>query len=185
MSNTAVILKPIHELFSEHFFLTDYQKGDSWERWQVKELLNDILGFCDKENRADNESYYFQPIVLNTREAGWEMLDGKQRLMTIFLIMEYLNRRYSKKFRREVFTLEYRHSSARTEYLLSLGNKKADYFEFMNMYESFDEIKKWFENHMIRINGFESIFLFKVQLLWCELNVTIDAESAFSPHHIS
>jgi uncharacterized protein with ParB-like and HNH nuclease domain len=181
MSNNELTLKPINDLLSEHFFIPDYQRGYRWKRRQVKELLSDILEFCDKEKVSKNEFYCLQPIVIKKRGEQWELVDGQQRLTTIFLILSYFNSRFSEEFRKEIFTLEYQTRTGSKDYLKSLNeNKKAENIDFFHMYESFDEIKTWFKDYVNRINDIESVFLNKVQVIWYEINETIDAVEVFT-----
>ncbi len=181
MSDNELTLKPINDLLSEHFFIPDYQRGYRWKRRQVRELLNDVLEFCDKEHKSNNEFYCLQPIVIKNRGDQWELVDGQQRLTTIFLILSFFNSRFSEEFRKEIFTLEYQTRIGSKNYLMSLDeNQKDDNIDFFHMYESFDEIKTWFKDYVSRINDIESVFLNKVQVIWYEINETIDAVEVFT-----
>ena len=71
------------------FFVPDYQRGYRWGENEVKQLLEDI-----DENRQKNEqknehnNYYLQPIVLKEiGEKNYELIDGQQRLTTLYLIL--------------------------------------------------------------------------------------------------
>ena len=71
------------------FFVPDYQRGYRWGENEVKQLLEDI-----DENRKKNEqknehnNYYLQPIVLKEiGEKNYELIDGQQRLTTLYLIL--------------------------------------------------------------------------------------------------
>lgn len=181
MSNNELTLKPINDLLSEHFFIPDYQRGYRWKRRQVKELLNDVLEFCDKENKSNNEFYCLQPIVIKKRGEQWELVDGQQRLTTIFLILSFFNSRLAEKFKKNIFTLEYQTRIGSKEYLKSLDeDRKEENIDFFHMFESFYEIETWFENYENRINDIESVFLNKVQVIWYEINETIDAVEVFT-----
>ena len=72
-----------------NFFVPDYQRGYRWGENEVKQLLEDI-----DENRKKNEqknehnNYYLQPIVLKEiGEKNYELIDGQQRLTTLYLIL--------------------------------------------------------------------------------------------------
>ena len=72
-----------------NFFVPDYQRGYRWGENEVKQLLDDI-----DENRQKNEqknehnNYYLQPIVLKEiGEKKYELIDGQQRLTTLYLIL--------------------------------------------------------------------------------------------------
>lgn len=107
----AFTLEPVFELGRFHFHIPSYQRGYRWEKDQVVALLDDLRNFC--ESNPNSEEYYcLQPIVvvpvrpdmelLPTKEGesqlhkysdGTEFLviDGQQRLTTLFLLIEYLN----------------------------------------------------------------------------------------------
>ena len=72
-----------------NFFVPDYQRGYRWGENEVKQLLDDI-----DENRQKNEqknehnNYYIQPLVLKEiGEKNYELIDGQQRLTTLYLIL--------------------------------------------------------------------------------------------------
>lgn len=62
------------------FFVLDYQRGYRWGEGEVKQLLDDIY-----ENGEKN--YYLQPIVVKRKGGNYELIDGRQRLTTIYLIL--------------------------------------------------------------------------------------------------
>jgi uncharacterized protein with ParB-like and HNH nuclease domain len=90
------------ESFKDYnFFIDEYQRGYKWTAQQVLDLLNDIRDF-DKSKEA---FYCLQPLAvkeLNTEkkekhyEAGanncYEVIDGQQRLTTVFLILTFLEK---------------------------------------------------------------------------------------------
>lgn len=83
------------------FNIPDYQRGYRWETKQVCELLDDLLEFGNsKKDTPTNGAFYcLQPLVvventqnLSSREKIFDVIDGQQRLTTMFLIINYLNR---------------------------------------------------------------------------------------------
>lgn len=91
MSDPRESTVAIIDLKGDHFFVEDYQRGYKWGVQQVQELLTDINDF----NRAGIESFYcLQPVVVKTDENTphkYELIDGQQRLTTIFIILQCLN----------------------------------------------------------------------------------------------
>ena len=66
------------------FHIPAYQRGYRWKE-EVDMLLNDIKGINEGEN------YSLQPIVIKKKaEKEYELIDGQQRLTTIFLIYRYI-----------------------------------------------------------------------------------------------
>jgi len=84
-------LKPINELLELSFFIPAYQRGYRWSKRQVTELLDDIKEFQQQaENSNRNAFYCLQPIVVKKHNGDWELVDGQQRLTTIYIILTYL-----------------------------------------------------------------------------------------------
>lgn len=74
------------------FLIPSYQRGYRWSDIQVNALLNDVYDFY--ESRTDAQAKYcLQPIVVTRSSDGksWEVIDGQQRLTTLWLILNYLN----------------------------------------------------------------------------------------------
>ena len=67
-----------------HFHIETYQRGYRWGEQEVGQLLDDIGG-------SGGAPYYLQPIVVKRMgENRWELIDGQQRLTTLFLILTYM-----------------------------------------------------------------------------------------------
>ena len=72
------------------FYIPKYQRGYRWTQLQVGQLLNDILEF-DNKNCTDNQ-YCLQPVVVQKKAETeqWVVVDGQQRLTTIFIVLSCL-----------------------------------------------------------------------------------------------
>ncbi len=93
MSQNEISLKPISELLKESFFIPGYQRGYRWTKRQVFDLLNDIREFQRESESKKKETFYcLQPLVVRAsgNEGEWELIDGQQRLTTIYLILSSL-----------------------------------------------------------------------------------------------
>ncbi len=77
----------------EVFYIPSYQRGYRWDSRQVEDLLQDITEFSDKK-KNDSEFYCLQPIVVLPEEVEtkkrYRVIDGQQRLTTIYIILKYL-----------------------------------------------------------------------------------------------
>ncbi len=107
----SICLKSVQELQGMNFFIPSYQRGYRWTKQQVEDLLDDIWEF----SQAETSSFYcLQPLVVKKLEINeekkleevknkltlrdireslkeqWEVIDGQQRLTTIYLILAYL-----------------------------------------------------------------------------------------------
>lgn len=78
-------LKTLASLSGYNFFVDDYQRGYKWDVQQVLDLLNDIDEF-----EINGKGFYcLQPVVVNVKDIKsniYELIDGQQRLTTIFII---------------------------------------------------------------------------------------------------
>ena len=91
---------------AKNFYIADYQRGYRWGEDEVEALLNDIYEVYKKDDSG--QKYCLQPLVVTenkecvfsaylekdgvkeqkSKEGCHELLDGQQRLTTIFLIIE-------------------------------------------------------------------------------------------------
>lgn len=103
MSDTKTIL----DLFDYEFNIPYYQRGYKWEEQEVNELLNDLWDFYN--NSDAGQFYCLQPIVVKTiAENKFDVIDGQQRLTTIYLILSYLKDKIEEdNYRSDFFNLTY------------------------------------------------------------------------------
>ena len=146
------------------FFVPDYQRGYRWGEDEVRRLLDDI-------KEAGTSNYYLQPVVVKPMDDGrWELVDGQQRLTTLYLILrtirDYLPQSELK------YTLIYETRPGSAEYLddpqedISSGN--IDYF---HMYQAYVVVQKWFAEQgnasLAAINLFQALSS-SVYVIWYE-----------------
>lgn len=165
---------PARSVKVEHYSIPSYQRGYRWTELHVKALLEDIDKFLQSQNQpgAINESYCLQPIVVVAKndEAGlrqWELVDGQQRLTTLYLILKRLNRTH--------FEITFDKRPASNSFLSSLANGVTNHetpdFHFMS--EACKCIDDWFtkkENDDIGYpDDFANKLLNRVQVIWYEV----------------
>ena len=165
----------------EHYSIPAYQRGYRWTELHVKALLEDIDNFLQSQNQpgAINESYCLQPIVVvaQSDEDGhrqWELVDGQQRLTTLYLILKRLNRAHFK------ITFDKRPASNSFLSSLTEGVTNHDTPDFHFMSEAYRCIDNWFtqkENEDIGYpDDFANKLLNRVQVIWYE--VTLKSKDA-------
>jgi hypothetical protein len=80
--------RPLRALKGE-FVVPTYQRGYRWTKDQVEALLDDITAFA-QQKKDKNAIYFLQPLVVcgdpGADQGPWEVIDGQQRLTTIFLM---------------------------------------------------------------------------------------------------
>lgn len=120
MAENKIELKSVSELLGMKFFIPSYQRGYRWTDLQIENLLNDIFEFS---KGVDGDFYCLQPLVVKERkndllaeikqansigevevEVEWIVIDGQQRLTTIYLILKALGNE-------QMPTLEYERES--------------------------------------------------------------------------
>ena len=85
----------ITEAFKNFYYVVPpYQREYVWRERNVSQLFNDI---CDEYNNDKNSEYFIGSIVVNKREDGtYEVVDGQQRLTTLFISLCALKRLFKK-----------------------------------------------------------------------------------------
>ena len=118
------------------FTVPAYQRGYRWEKQQVMDLLDDIL------NAGDN--LCLQPVVVKAKgDDLWELIDGQQRLTTLYLIYRFMKDEGYKPRIDLPFSLEYETRPKSREYLTRPDEKgKNDNVDFYHIYHSYQAIKE-------------------------------------------
>jgi len=176
-------LKTINELQEFNFFVPSYQRGYRWGEKEVVELLNDINDFRPKEvDDSDDKTWYcLQPVVVKKiSEKKYEVIDGQQRLTTVFLILSYLNQGLAKKRQGKLFTLEYETRKDSADFIKVLAEKienEADVdkgesnIDFFHIYNNYQCIVDWFKKqNELKFDEFEFSTKFKQysKIIWYE-----------------
>jgi hypothetical protein len=92
------------------FFVPSYQRGYRWGKHEVEALLNDLWAFCQQPGAL---VYCLQPVVLKyAGDRGFELIDGQQRLTTLFILAQYMASRGVGAKPRYAISYETRRASA-------------------------------------------------------------------------
>lgn len=171
----GIELKTLNELSKYSFFIPSYQRGYRWTSQEVKDLLNDINEFSPREiNDTDEKTWYcLQPIVVkNIEENNYEVIDGQQRLTTIYLILHYLNQDFVEKRRDKLFEIEYQTRPDSKEYLLNPDKENDSCIDFFYVNKAYKIIEEWFESRendeTFDKNDFRSKMKFHTKVIWYE-----------------
>lgn len=190
-------LRSINQLYDKQFFIPHYQRGYRWTDTQVTQLLDDIDSFVPKEipNRTNEKTFYcLQPIAVkllsdavklehNLSGEWYEVIDGQQRLTTIFLILQYINQKWKGEEKIEQFALYYETRKGSAEFLKSLKvnpdnfvtiNK--DYIDYYYLSNALQTISLWRINYetskgkKLNTAEFQSNFEAYSKIIWYEVN---------------
>ena len=125
---------------SGEFVIPSYQRGYRWESKQVRILLEDI-------RYSDGKPYCLQPVVVRKREDGkYELIDGQQRLTTIYILLKYLKNEYKPRLSINYY-LSYDIREGSAEFLDNMDEERADeYIDFQFMYDAYKTIDQWFKD---------------------------------------
>ncbi|SFS83826.1 Uncharacterized conserved protein, contains ParB-like and HNH nuclease domains [Zhouia amylolytica] len=167
-------LKTISELQEYDFFIPSYQRGYRWSSKEVVELLNDISNFTPRlvNESSDEKTWYcLQPIVVKKIDDNkFEVIDGQQRLTTIYLILYYLNQDFVEKRRDKLFEIDYETRTDSKTFLNQLeeevdNKSNVDFFYITNAYNT---ISNWFEEkgNNFDTGNFRSKFKFNSKVIW-------------------
>lgn len=166
-------LKTINDLKPLSFFIPSYQRGYRWTQKEVLDLLNDIDDFKPKQvDETDDKTWYcLQPIVVKRmNDERYEVIDGQQRLTTIFLILHYLNQYYAEGFKFQLFGLTYETRMDSEEFLqndLVAGEIRDDNVDFFHISTAYKTIHEWIRSKQnFNRNNFESKLFFDTKVIW-------------------
>jgi len=167
MSNTLQ-LKPVEELLDTDYFIPYYQRGYRWTNLQVTQLLDDLWEYAkanERNSAGDNYFYCLQPVVIKPKSwlknghsfDGFEVIDGQQRLTTVYIILKYLKKEFLKveslkdDFHKELFTIEYETREDSRDFLQDI-RKDFSNIDYYYIYNAYATIQEWFENEERAMN---------------------------------
>lgn len=196
MAENKIELRSVNELLGMKFYIPSYQRGYRWTEQQVKDLLNDINEFKPEKNKDTNEEtwYCLQPLVVrrmdendsrlekeNDRIDWYEVIDGQQRLTTIFLTIHYFNEMWVGKLKTLLPTIKYATRNDGFEFLKCLeinddqnvhtqGKVFKDYIDYHFMKQAYKTIHDWAKKMGATFNNndFQSKFIHRTKVIWYE-----------------
>jgi len=132
-----------------NFNVPAYQRGYRWDKLNVTDLLDDLLEFIQDD--SSGKFYCLQPLVVKKiGENRYNVIDGQQRLTTIFIILKYLeNLLKEENGIDEIYTLSYETRKDSKDFLQNIASKTQDEsnknMDYFCMYQAYKAIERWFE----------------------------------------
>lgn len=177
------------------FAVPGYQRGYRWSKTDVERLLDDVFTFDER----NDQTYCLQPVVVKRKENGnFELIDGQQRLTTLFLIYSHMHAR-NPDVEIPDFQIRYDTRDQSETFLSSLsscitpdgfnrppnGDSNIDFFF---MCEAMVAIDDWFgqteERYQVRASTARQRIAAKfdtcVQLIWYEVPSSEDGNKMFT-----
>ena len=166
------------------FFVPSYQRGYRWSSVEVLRLLNDILELDTKKYFGKEERIYcLQPVVVRKKEDSYELIDGQQRLTTIYLIYKYLSSILPGICEGPTFSLAYETRDKSEAFLSEIDlSRREENIDFWFMANAYETIENWFKEDAKRTRGIHifQYFAENVKVIWYEVGADEDAISLFT-----
>ena len=127
------------------FVVPDYQRGYRWDKNDVRRLLEDIWD-------SQGQEYSLQPIVVKLRKLGtneaeheWELIDGQQRLTTLFVILRYMMKHAGCGLGAP-YALHYETRKGSQDYLDTMDESShLLYIDYFHLFQAHQCIAEWFD----------------------------------------
>ena len=173
LTENKIELKSVKELLGMKFFIPSYQRGYRWTEQQVKDLLNDIWEFSRKK-KNEYEFYCLQPLVvkeidkihkeklqLEVNEQWYEVIDGQQRLTTIYLILSTMRDAISVLgLPTDLYEIKYQRTIKGYDFTDFLKNVRSnstvrdDHIEYYHVSSAYLTIANWLINNNVNRGDF-------------------------------
>ncbi len=114
MNNDLKIISVSQVFENINYLVPIYQRNYAWSTTQIEQLIEDIESSID----GSNKNYFLGNLIVNQTDNNvYEVIDGQQRLTTLYLLERYLEIPFAK----DALRFEAREKSNRT-----LSNIKAN-----------------------------------------------------------
>lgn len=166
MGNNIILETKFVADISGSFYIPSYQRGYRWSETEVVRLLDDIY-------QNGKKNYCLQPVVVRKKEDQYELIDGQQRLTTLYLIYKYM-KNVNPFFNEPAFTLSYQTRDQSEEFLKTLDmTKQDDNIDFWFIAKAYNTIKEWFEQDLqIRV-----MHIFEWGSIWFMMMFTLSVKT--------
>ncbi|MDR6906419.1 hypothetical protein J2X63_002105 [Agromyces sp. 3263] len=159
-------------------FVPAYQRGYRWGNEEVGRLLDDVWA-------SGGDPYYLQPVVVKSLPDGrWELIDGQQRLTTLFLIFQYMMTEGLQNAGAG-FTLEYETRGGSSDFLSNPSeDRRRENIDFHHIFAAYAYIDRWFDQFDHRkqwaANRFYDYLFESVRVIWYEAPKELDSIELFT-----
>ena len=161
------------------FYIPSYQRGYRWGAAEVVRFLDDIYSTEGKRN------YCIQPIVVRDNGDRYELIDGQQRLTTIYLIYRFMHAESGGFIDEPKFTLSYATREKSADFLQSMdASRKEENIDFWFLYSAYESIKEWFSeperDKKSTLTNINKYFDEIVKIIWYEVDGSKDPVDLFT-----
>lgn len=156
------------------FKIEAYQRGYRWGKEEVKHLLEDI------HEVPDGQKYCLQPVVVKAINNDFELIDGQQRLTTLYLIMKYLSTYIDINYSIEYTTREGSRKLLEQIEQTDCSSITARNIDELFIKRSYCFIKEWFSADKGKMMSFANKLRKYVTVIWYEVDDSEDSVSIFT-----
>lgn len=157
----------ISDIFKDvEYIVPIYQRNYAWKAKQIEQLIEDI--------NSAKDNYYLGTLIVNQKEQSvYEVIDGQQRLTTLYLLKLYLLNNSNKEvhiYNKTPLQFEAREKYHNTLLNLKKGNRIDEEFGATELYDGYFDIKKYFKNNSNKIDEtkfiekLKKVFIVRVQV---------------------
>ncbi len=195
----AELLKKINDERIQ-FRIPGFQRGYKWTKTQADQLIDDLIsyGYQQKligsdysyqtQNMESASAYYLQPISVcpsDEEENVYDIIDGQQRLTTIWLLLYtcYKNKNKSDNIECPQFSLDYESFvNWQNDFSICINSNDFNAFRRMSLnhfhihevYFTFNKrvgnFQKENNNKKIKANAIYQILLFNTKIIWSDIS---------------
>ncbi|HFI0106294.1 TPA: DUF262 domain-containing protein [Streptococcus suis] len=161
---------PVSKIFSDvHYEVPIYQRNYAWGSDQIEQLIEDIM--------STEGDYFLGNLIVNQKDNNlYEVIDGQQRLTTLFLLERYLG----IAFANDALRFEARDKANRTLATLPDTNQLTDELQSSEIKEGYKIIDDYFEKRGLSSEKEKIIKrLDKVNLIRVQVPAKIDLNHYF------
>lgn len=163
MSNDLKIISVAQIFNNIKYIVPIYQRNYAWSETQIVQLIEDIESYID----GNNKNYFLGNLIVNETDNNvYEVIDGQQRLTTLYIIEKYLEMVFDK----EALRFEAREKSNSTLSYLSNSNniELIEELSSAEILNGFKIIKNYFKNKKIDKSSFvkklKQVFIVRIQV---------------------
>ncbi len=182
MAEIKLEAKLVGQLEGE-FQVPSYQRGYRWGKSEVLRLLDDVSGIYDAETHMCR-NYCLQPVVVKKKGNYYELIDGQQRLTTLYLIYQYMHQSSGGFLEKPKFTLNYETRTKSAKFLQDMDMaREEENIDFWHMCNAYKVIESWFEKKgkkSVAMQNLNKYLEEDVKVIWYEVGESEDAIAFFA-----
>lgn len=178
MENNIQLISIAELLDGRTFYIPSYQRGYRWTTKEVTDLLSDLYSFTIGTKKSEGEFYCLQPIIVQKIEDAsvvsaildgidtssrdvWEVIDGQQRLTSIYILYKYLlekkgwdKERLWEDEEKELFHIRYETRVDSASFLENLGKDSLSdaNVDFSHISDAYRIIEAWIKGDAKKIS---------------------------------